>query len=308
MAVSSRTNSPQPRSRSRVRGAWHGRDMGNLVTGSTAIASGLLTRHELRTGYRRIYRNVYLPIGVELTASIRAEAAFLWSDGSAVVCGASAAALHGNPWISADRPAELIREWRSAPTGIILHADTLCPGESTVLGGVQVTTHARTVFDIGRRVHTSRAVELIDVLLRNCSMSEVREVASRHRGARGIRRLMNVLSLADPGAESVQETRLRMCLVGAGLPRPETQIELCGPDGRTIRLDMGWREQRVAAEFDGAQHWGDSVQHRRDIERQETIASMGWRLVRVSRDQLINQPLAVVHRVRAALSAASRAA
>lgn len=282
--------------------------MGNLVTGSTAIASGLLTRHELRTGYRRIYRNVYLPIGVELTASIRAEAAFLWSDGSAVVCGASAAALHGNPWISADRPAELIREWRSAPTGIILHADTLCPGESTVLGGVQVTTHARTVFDIGHRVHTSRAVELIDVLLRNCSMSEVREVASRHRGVRGIRRLMNVLSLADPGAESVQETRLRMCLVGAGLPRPETQIELCGPDGRTIRLDMGWREQRVAAEFDGAQHWGDSVQHRRDIERQETIAAMGWRLVRVSRDQLINQPLAVVHRVRAALSAASRAA
>ncbi|OHU52710.1 DUF559 domain-containing protein [Mycobacteroides chelonae] len=282
--------------------------MGNLVTGSTAIASGLLTRHELRTGYRRIYRNVYLPIGVELTASIRAEAAFLWSDGSAVVCGASAAAVHGNPWISADRPAELIREWRSAPTGIIVHADTLCSGESRVLGGVQVTTHARTVFDIGRRVHTSRAVELIDVLLRNCSMSEVREVASRHRGARGIRRLMNVLSLADPGAESVQETRLRMCLVGAGLPRPETQIELCGPDGRTIRLDMGWREQRVAAEFDGAQHWGDSVQHRRDIERQETIAAMGWRLVRVSRDQLINQPLAVVHRVRAALSAASRAA
>ncbi|MBF9327768.1 DUF559 domain-containing protein [Mycobacteroides chelonae] len=282
--------------------------MGNLATGSTAIASGLLTRHELRTGYRRIYRNVYLPIGVELTASIRAEAAFLWSDGSAVVCGASAAAVHGNPWISADRPAELIREWRSAPTGIIVHADTLCSGESTVLGGVQVTTHARTVFDIGRRVHTSRAVELIDVLLRNCSMSEVREVASRHRGARGIRRLMNVLSLADPGAESVQETRLRMCLVGAGLPRPETQIELCGPDGRTIRLDMGWREQRVAAEFDGAQHWGDSVQHRRDIERQENIASMGWRLVRVSRDQLINQPLAVVHRVRVALSAASRAA
>lgn len=282
--------------------------MGNLATGSTAIASGLLTRHELRTGYRRIYRNVYLPIGVELTATIRAEAAFLWSGGSAVVCGASAAAVHGNPWISADRPAELIREWRSAPTGIIVHADTLCSGESTVLGGVQVTTPARTVFDIGRRVHTSRAVELIDVLLRNCSMSEVREVASRHRGARGIRRLMNVLSLADPGAESVQETRLRMCLVGAGLPRPETQIELCGPDGRTIRLDMGWREQRVAAEFDGAQHWGDSVQHRRDIERQENIASMGWRLVRVSRDQLINQPLAVVHRVRVALSAASRAA
>ncbi|WP_134063764.1 DUF559 domain-containing protein [Mycobacteroides salmoniphilum] len=282
--------------------------MGNLVMGSSAITSGALTRHELRTGYRRIYRNVYLPVGVELTARARAEAAFLWSGGSGVVCGISAAAMHGNPWISADRPAELIREWRSAPKGIILHADTLCPDESTVIDGVTVTTQARTVFDIGRRVYTSRAVELVDVLLRDCAKSEVNDLVSRYRGARGIRRLANVLSLADPGAESVQETRLRMCLVGAGLPRPETQIELCGPDGRTIRLDMGWQEQRVAVEFDGAQHWGDAVQHRRDIERQETIASMGWRLVRVSRDQLINQPLAVVHRVRAALSAASRAA
>lgn len=71
---------------------------------------------------------------------------------------------------------------------------------------------------------------------------------------------------------------------------------------------MGWREQRVAAEFDGAQHWGDSRQHRRDIERQEAIASLGWRLVRVSRDQLMNQPKVVVERVRAALTAAQRAA
>lgn len=276
--------------------------------GSAAIASGTLTRHELRTAYRRVYRNVYLPVGVELTARLRAEAAFLWSGGAGVVCGVSAAALHGNPWISADRSAELVRDWRTAPKGIVLHADKLCADELMVMDGIDVTTQARTVFDIARRVHTPRAVELVDVLLRDCSTSDVIDLVSRHKGARGIRRLTNVLSLADPGAESVQETRLRMCLVGAGLPRPETQIELRGPDGRTIRLDMGWREQRVAAEFDGAQHWGDSVQHRRDIERQEVIASMGWRLVRVSRDQLTMQPGAVVARVRAALHGASRAA
>lgn len=75
-----------------------------------------------------------------------------------------------------------------------------------------------------------------------------------------------------------------------------------------IRLDMGWREQQVAAEFDGAQHWGDSIQHRRDIERQEAIASLGWRLVRVSRDQLSQRPAAVIERVRAALAEARRAA
>lgn len=133
-------------------------------------------------------------------------------------------------------------------------------------------------------------------------------IAEQHRGARGLRQLDRVLARADAGAESVQETRLRLCLVDGGLPEPETQIELCGPDGRMIRLDMGWREQQVAAEFDGAQHWGDSIQHRRDIERQEAIASLGWRLVRVSRDQLSQRPAAVIERVRAALAAARRAA
>ncbi|SHS58402.1 cullin, a subunit of E3 ubiquitin ligase [Mycobacteroides abscessus subsp. abscessus] len=281
--------------------------MGGLIVASEALASGDVTRQELRKYYVKVFHNVHLRRGVELTAALRAEAAFLWSGRKAVVSGVSAAALHGNQWISAERPAELVRVRHDSPPGIISHHDRLLPCEQMTVRGIPVTTPARTVFDVGRRVRLNRAVELTDVLLGLCTADSVMHIAEQHRGARGLRQLDRVLARADAGAESVQETRLRLCLVDGGLPEPETQIELCGPDGRMIRLDMGWREQQVAAEFDGAQHWGDSIQHRRDIERQEAIASLGWRLVRVSRDQLSQRPAAVIERVRAALAAARRA-
>jgi very-short-patch-repair endonuclease len=63
---------------------------------------------------------------------------------------------------------------------------------------------------------------------------------------------------------------------------------------------MGWRERRVGVEFDGAQHWTDARQRRRDIERLSDLESLGWRIIRVSSDML-RTPAAIIARVRAAL-------
>ena len=77
-------------------------------------------------------------------------------------------------------------------------------------------------------------------------------------------RLRSVLDLVDGGAESPRESRLRLLLIRAGLPRPETQIAF--RDLR-IRVDMGWRRWQVAVEYDGAQHWTDPRQRSWDIDR-----------------------------------------
>lgn len=61
--------------------------MDKLIVGSEAIAAGVLTRHELRQHYDAVFRDVYLPAGVELTAALRAKAAYLWAGREAVVCG-----------------------------------------------------------------------------------------------------------------------------------------------------------------------------------------------------------------------------
>ena len=108
------------------------------------------------------------------------------------------------------------------------------------------------------------------------------------------------LDLTDGGAESPQESRVRMLLVGAGLPKPETQIKF---RDLSIRIDMGWREWKVAVEYDGIQHWDNRYQRSWDIERIALLEAAGWSVVRVSAEML-SRPDAMVERVKAKLRAA----
>lgn len=88
---------------------------------------------------------------------------------------------------------------------------------------------------------------LVDALLNatNIKPADVLAVADAHPGVRGVARLRSVLPLLDGGAESPQESRLRLVIVDGGLPTPETQIEF---RDLHIRVDMGWREWKVAVE------------------------------------------------------------
>ncbi|MCV7155053.1 hypothetical protein [Mycolicibacterium pyrenivorans] len=53
--------------------------MEGVFLGSEALASGALTRYELRTFYRRVLPDVYAPKLTELTLQQRATMAWLWS-------------------------------------------------------------------------------------------------------------------------------------------------------------------------------------------------------------------------------------
>ena len=59
--------------------------------GSEALANGSLTPYALRTKFFKVYPDVYLSREIDLTAAVRAEAAWLWSRGNGVVAGRSAA-------------------------------------------------------------------------------------------------------------------------------------------------------------------------------------------------------------------------
>ena len=162
-----------------------------------------------------------------------------------------------------------------------------------------MTTAARTAFDIGRRLPLERSVPILDALMNVTGLKivEVEELANRYPGCRGARLLRAALDRADGGAESPQETRVRLLLTGAGLPKPETQIEL---RDLHIRIDMGWREWKVAVEYDGIHHWTDSRQRSWDIERIALLEAAGWIVIRISA-QMLKRPHVIVERVQAAL-------
>lgn len=232
-----------------------------------------------------------------MTAAAKARAAWLAS--GATLCGLSAAAVYGTKWLDAAAPAEIVRADRHGQAGMVVRTYQLSDDEVHTVRGMRVTTAARTAFDIGCKPPVAQAIPILDALLNATGIkpADVVAVADRHPGARGVRRLRAALELADGGAESPQETRVRLLLVRAGFPKPETQIEF--RDMR-IRVDMGWREWKVAVEYDGMQHWADRYQRSWDIERIALLEAAGWSVIRVSAEML-SRPHVVVERVRAKL-------
>lgn len=274
--------------------------------GSDAVTRGRLTRNDLRRRYRRVFRDVYIGREAELTAAVTARAAWLAAGPQITLAGMSAAAVLGTRWLPADGPAEIVRADRHHCPGMVAHSWHLPDEDVGVVGGMRVTTPARTAFDIGRTRPEAVAIPTIDALLHatRCSPSEVSALAAARTGVRGVSRLRRMLELVDGGAESPQETRLRLVLVRAGLPRPETQIEFRDHDGYAIiRVDMGWRQWQVAVEYDGVQHWTDRRQRSWDIDRIAILEAMGWCVVRVSAE-MMSRPGVIVERVTTKLRSA----
>ena len=274
--------------------------------GRQAVRGGRLTTYQLRTRYRAVYRNVYVPNDATPTAASRARAASLWAGGDAVLAGISAAAVLGTKWLDGGEPAELIRSDRHCPASVVVRSWHLSPDELCFIGGMRATTPARTAFDVGRMLPQNRAVPIMDALMKatNVKPADVLMVADARPGCRGVQRLRAAVELADQGAESPQESRVRLLLVKAGLPKPETQIEFRDRYGAVyIRVDMGWRQWKVAVEYDGVQHWTDRRQRSWDIDRIAMLDAMGWVVVRVSAEML-SRPHVIVERVKARLRAA----
>ena len=275
--------------------------MGEPFLGSEALAADRVTPYRLRSRYQAIHRDVYLPRETELTAALRAKAAWLWSGRAGVVAGQSAAALHGARWVDANAPAELLYANRRPPAGIRAWSDRYDDDEVEVSGGVVVTTPERTALDIACRYPLDRAVAAIDALARATKLKvvDVEALAERYRGRRGIRAARTALDLVDAGAESPQETRVRLLLIRAGFPRPETQLAIYDGYGQLVaELDMGWRDVMVGVDYEGDHH-RTRRQFDRDIRRLEAVADLGWNDVRVTAQDTDGAIIGRVARARA---------
>lgn len=276
--------------------------MAEPFIGSEAVKAGVASHNQLRRNYRRVLPDVYINRDAELTPAISAKAGWLWSRRRGVVAGLSASALHGSSWIDPLQPAELIHDNRSRPATVLIHSDRLECDEIQIVGDVPVTTPARTALDLACWYPTHTAVPAIDALARASELKilEAKFLVERQPGRRGIRRARESLDLVDAGAQSPKESWVRMILVQAGIPRPQTQIPVANEFGEVIIfLDMGWPELMVAVEYDGEQHRTDRRQYKWDARRREILESLGWIVVRVLAG---DRPAAVVSRVRAALA------
>ena len=252
--------------------------------GSEALNRGALDRHQLRTRYRTLFPNVYLPAKAQPSLEQRISAAWLWSRGRATIAGAAAAALHGAKWIPNDVPIELIYVNSRPPRGVLTRRCVLLDGEAQMMGSRSVTTPERTAFDIGRGGAIHSAVARLDALAAatGFKVEDVLHIARCHPRSRGLRRLETALELVDAGAQSPRETYLRLLLIEAGFPRPQTQIPVRGANGIPVaHIDVGWEEYMVGVEYEGEHHQTDRGVYVYDIQRLELVERKGWLIVRV---------------------------
>jgi len=253
--------------------------------GSSAVAAGDLTRHELRSRFVAVHHDVYVSKQTELTAVIRAKACWLRTRGHGILAGFSASALHGAKWIDAKLPATTIDANRRRTPGIIVWATTITEDEVCVVDGKRVTTPARTAVDLARRYPLDRAVAAVDSLARatRLKVSEIESAVRQHPRRQGQSRALEILSLVDPGAESPRETWLRLIVVRAGYPRPETQLPVYNEYGVLIGIvDLGWRDLKIAVEYEGKHHRMSRERFDRDIRRIDELLNPGWIVVRVT--------------------------
>lgn len=274
--------------------------VGEVFRGSEALRDGALTEHQLRRWYRPIFRDIYVPRWGEPSLEDRIVGAWLWSRRRAVIAGVAAAALHGAEWVDVDTRIELIAKSSRAQRGLVVRDETLGADEVTVVRGLATTTVCRTAFDLGRHLRRHDAVARIDALMRASpfAIDDVNVLAAQHKGARHVRRLRAALASVDGGAMSPKETWLRLLLLDAGLPQPVSQLPLIRGRDLVAVFDLGWREYKVAAEYDGDYHRSDRRRFVRDIDKLGIADEQGWIVIRVVSE---HRPASIVSRVYQAL-------
>ncbi len=280
----------------------HTHPMAVPFIGSEALASGSVTRHQLRTRFVAVHQDVYVPADTELTPLLKARACWLRSRRRGVLVGFSAAAVHGSKWISPRRPAEIADDNRRPVPDVIARAVHLDAAEVCERTGMRLTTPVRTALDLLCWYPPDTAIPAVDALARatRLKVADIEALAEFHRGRRGIRRARAALEMVDPGAESPRETWLRLLIIRAGLPWPQSQIAVRNEYGVVVaEVDMGWEARKIAVEYEGDHHRTDRRVFNRDIHRMDELIELGWIVIRVTVE---DTPASIIQRIRGALA------
>lgn len=187
--------------------------------------------------------------------------------------------------------------------GVVAHESALATPEPTLLGGIPCVPAARCAIDLARAVRRLDALPVLDAALRAgaCDLDDLLAEGDRHRGLPGVRQARELAAMADGRAECRQESQLRLIVIDGRLPTPEPQVWVEDGLGTTrYRLDLGYREQLVGLEYDGASHtYRDQLRY--DRARMNWLAAQGWRMRYFTDRDLYWRPYGIVTAVRAAL-------
>lgn len=308
---------------------------------TTAAQAGAVHRRQLHClGYTRkmirsevakhalepLGSDVFVIAGVDGGWRQRAWCALLESGPGTVLSHRSAASLHEIGGFTMDRLdiLELENKDHAGTRGTRHRTSWLPKDHLTCVQGLACTSLARTVFDLAglssvRRLRSGRPyvaeprVEraLDDAMVkRGLSTGELADVvATLGRRGRPGTALMRRLT-ADRGegyvaTESELEDLLRAILQRYGIAQPDRQRVL-GDELPIGRVDFVYLDARLVLEADGRRHHTALLDADRDRWRDLELTAAGFRVIRVTWQQLVQDPERFVAALSRALGAPSR--
>lgn len=232
--------------------------------------------------------------------------------GAARYAGPDAAVTHltrlslAGVWVPAGEPSHVAvqrpRSVRSGP-GIVIH-EVVRLDRVDLLDGIPVVPVAVALcasWVTGGGLGDRRAL-VCDVIGRGLSTAvDVRSVA--HRTLRRRAELLETCAVVELGCHSPREIEYLLDVERAhGLPAGRRQVTIRGR-GFSHRVDVLYEAARIVVEIDGRYH-EDPAQRAADARRDADLRSLGYRVLRVTGDDL-RRPASVAARVRAMMTAAA---
>lgn len=230
----------------------------------------------------------------------------------------TAAALYGMPLPASGGPLHVcVRSGQQPPRvrGVISHEDGSQGLEIWLVQALAVASPADTWCQLANSLSKEDVTAVGDFLISGrrlgaerepplTSMAILSSAIWRRGGARGIRKLRWALPRLRTGVDSRPETLLRLLLVAAGFPEPLIGDPTAVDGGSAVlHPDLKYAQWRVVFEYEGDGHRTDKRRFRADIARRERFEAAGWRVIRVTADDLFVAPEAFLRRVRAIIQA-----
>jgi very-short-patch-repair endonuclease len=163
--------------------------------------------------------------------------------------------------------------------------------------GLRVTALPLTVVEAS--VRKRGGAKLMDsALQRDVELHELWAAHLRNKGRHGSPASRVLLQAASDGARSHAERLLVKLMRGAGITGWKANYPVGG-----YKVDVGFPGPKVAIEVDGFAYHSGPAEFQIDRERQNSIALLGWQVLRFTWLDLTEYPQRVLAVIRTAISA-----
>lgn len=188
--------------------------------------------------------------------------------------------------------------------GVRVHRAELRPDEVHPFRGLPMTSRTRTAIDCLAVLDHHDGARLWAWLTsrRVLTAPELGEAVRSRLGRQGTPALLRILTLARSGAASVGEALLHRVLHSAHLTGWTANATVRNSSGRILAVvDVLFAEARLVIEFDGFEAHRGRRAFVDDRRRQNALVNAGYRVLRVTWDDLTNRPGEIVAEIRRAL-------